>query len=247
MLENSKLKDFFESGFYEDYYGWHFTEEDSKREAEQVLKLLGAKQGHILDWCGGWGRHAICFAEKGFQVTMLDFIGRYLKLAEKRFRERGLKLSTIQADCRDTPSKIQADFATCLFNSIGFLKRPEQLAAFKSLYGAMKPGGKIIVDCMNLFAIPQFVKTTERTRENGYVFRSHKRFDFRENIEHMVFEIISPTGQVRKKEFAQMHYSPHDLADLLTKAGFKVDNIYGSFEGNPISFESSKIVLVAHK
>lgn len=212
-----------------------------------MLKLLDAKQGHILDWCGGWGRHAVYFAEKGFQVTILDFIGRYLEIAKKRFRERGLTLSTIEVDCRDTPSEIQADFATCLFNSIGFLETLQQLQAFKSLDGAMKPEGKIIIDCMNLFAIPRFVKTTERTREDGYIFRSQKKFDFRENIEHMVFEIISPTGELRRKEFSQVHYSPHDLVELVTKAGFKLDNIYGSFDGDPISFDSPKIVLVAHK
>jgi len=247
ILKDPEPRDFFKSGFYEDYYGWRLTERESKKDAKRVLKLLDAKHGHILDWCAGWGRHAIYFAQKGFQVTILDFVGRYLRIAKKRFQERGLPVSTIEVDCRDTPSEIQADFATCLFGSIGFLETPEQLDAFKSLYGAMKPGGKIIIDCMNLFAIPRFVKTTERKRKDGCIFRSHKRFDFQENRKHMTFEIISPTGETRRKRVSQVHYSPHDLTVLVSTAGFEVDNLYGSLDGDPISFESDNIVLVAHK
>ena len=246
-MDNCWLKDFFQSGFYEDYYGWHFTEDASKNEAEKVLHLLGAKRGHILDWCGGWGRHAIHFAKKGFEVTILDFVDRYLETAKQKFQEKGLTLSTIESDCRNTPPEIQADFAVCLLNSVGFLDYKEQLKAFNSLHGAMKPGGKIIIECMNLFMVPHFIKTTGRKREDGFVFRSEKSFDFRENVEHMVFEIISPTNEIRKKKFIQMHYSPHDLSELVTKANFKVENICGNFEGDPISFDSLKIVLVAQK
>ena len=170
-----------------------------------------------------------------------------ISMANKKFKETGLALSTIKTDCRNTPPEIQADFATCLFNSIDFLNESGQLKAFKSLYGAIKPNGRIIVDCMNLFAIEKFIKTTERINDDGYVFWSDKTFDFEENVEHMVFKIIAPTGEIRKKEFSQMHYSPYDLADLVTRAGFKVSNIFGDYEGNPISFESSKIVLLAHK
>jgi len=56
MKNDNGLKDFFRSGFYEKYWGWKFTEDDSEQLAQNSLKLLGASKGHILDWCGGWGR-----------------------------------------------------------------------------------------------------------------------------------------------------------------------------------------------
>jgi len=247
VLNEEEIKDYFQSGFYEDYYGWRFSEEESQTEAEQVLKLLEVKKGHILDWCRSWSRYSLYFAKKGFQVTILDYIGKYLDLAKKRFNENNLIASTIETDCRNNPSTIQADFRTCLLNSIGFLKKPEQLRAFKSLYSVLKPGAKIIIDCMNLFAIKRFIQTTERPRKNGSIFRSHKRFDFGENVEYMIFEIIKPNGTIRRKEFTQMHYTPSELRELVERAVFQVNEIYGSFEGVSISFDSSKIVLIAQK
>ena len=118
MLKDSHLKDFFESGFYETYWGWKFKEDDSKKLAEDSLRLLGASHGQILDWCGGWGRVSIHFAKRGFKVTILDFVEEYLERAKKTFRKERLDVDTILADCRNTPSSIQADYATCFFNSV---------------------------------------------------------------------------------------------------------------------------------
>jgi hypothetical protein len=52
---NSWLKDFFDSGFYEAYWGWQMNPETD--ETFDILHLLNAKDGHILDWCGGWGKN----------------------------------------------------------------------------------------------------------------------------------------------------------------------------------------------
>jgi len=88
MTQNPNLKEFFEDGFYEDHWGWKFTEESSQKQTEQILLLLEAKSGDILDWCGGWGRHSIYFTEKGFKVTLLDFIERYLEKVKKSLGRR---------------------------------------------------------------------------------------------------------------------------------------------------------------
>ncbi len=142
MEKESWLKDFFTSGFYETYWGWNFTDEDARKLAEDSLKILNASEGHILDWLGGWGRVSVHFARKGFEVTILDFVPEYLDKAKEIFGKENLKVNLVLADCRKTPSNIQADYATCLFNSVGFFNDTEQIRAFKSLYRALKSDGK---------------------------------------------------------------------------------------------------------
>lgn len=63
----------------------------------------------------------------------------------------------------------------------------------------------------------------------------------------MVFEIIKPNGDIQRKEFTQMHFTHYDLSDLVEKAGFQINDIFGSFEGDPESFDSTKVILVAQK
>jgi hypothetical protein len=246
MSQNSNLKDFFASGFYDEYWAHQHTAEVSQQEADQVLQLLGAKQGHILDWRGGWGRHAIHFARRGFQVTILDFIGRYLAQAQHDFHMQSLPVTTIEADCRQTPSGIQADYATCLMNSVGFFAAAEELQAFKSLHAAIRQDGKLVVDCVNGFWLArEFQSAFARTGPDGSHYRSQGHFNFHTNVLHKEFEIIKPDGAVVKNAFNQTMYTPKDLQELLTQAGFQVEHMYGSYAGEPLAFGSPKIVLVA--
>jgi SAM-dependent methyltransferase len=248
MSQDPHLQAFFEDGFYEEYWAPPHTDAISEREAQQVLRLLGATHGHILDWRGGWGRHAICFARSGFQVTILDFVQRFLERARQRFRSEGLEVETVCADCRQTPPGIQADFATCLMNSIGFLEPREEIEAFKSLQAAIRPGGKLLLDCMNLLFIGKaFNPLFEMVAEDGTVYRSHGNLDLTTNVLHKTFEIERPDGSVVSNDFAQTMYTPHDLSLLISEAGFVVERIFGSYGGEPIALGSEKIVLLASK
>lgn len=249
MEKESWLKDFFTSGFYERYWGWKFTEDDARKLAEDCLRILDASEGHILDWCGGWGRVSIHFARKGFVVTILDSIPGYLDRAKDIFGKENLKVNLILADCRKTPSDIQADYATCLFNSVGFFNDKEQIRAFKNLHHALKPNSRAIVDCMNLFYLANWIKPVNDTeRENGYIFRQRNGFDFPTDTLHSQFEIINDKGEIEeRREFHQRLYTPMELQNILELSGFKVEAMYGNYDQEKMSFESPKIVAVISK
>jgi len=249
MERNDWLREFFESGFYEKYWSWKYTQNDAKQLADDALRLLGAERGHILDWCGGWGRVAIHFAEKGFKVTILDFMEEYLVRAEELFIKNSLDVTLVPADCRETPSWIQADYAACTFCSIGFFNDREQIDAFRSLYGALKYGGKFIVDCMNRDFMAGAIKPVmETNREDGYLFRQKNDFDPENGVLHSSLEIADGKGKMEaQKEFYQKIYTPGELKALLVSGGFRVDAVYGDYDGNSVSVERPQIVVVASK
>ncbi|MEN6391859.1 MAG: methyltransferase domain-containing protein [Syntrophomonas sp.] len=249
MNNDSWLKNFFTSGFYEKYFGWELDKENPVQIAESVLKLLDAESGHILDWCGGWGRISIHFANQGFKVSILDFNPEYLHRARENFKQNGLSIDTIFADCRETPSNIQADYAVCLFNSLGFMNDEEQIKALVSLNQALKPGAKVVMDVMNLLFLAPYIKRPfEAKRPDGCISRQTNSFDFITNTMHSFFEIIDDWGNVRdRKEFYQRLYTPSDLKGLFEAAGFKVDNIFGGFNKEKITFDTPKLVIVAQK
>jgi ubiquinone/menaquinone biosynthesis C-methylase UbiE len=243
------LREFFESGFYEKYWLWKYTPKDARQLAEDCMRLLGAEHGHILDWCGGWGRVSIYFAMRGLRVTILDFMEEYLKRAEELFIKNNMDATLVPADCRETPSWIQADFAACTFCSIGFFNDREQIDAFRSLYGALKYGGKFAVDCMNRdFMLKQLRPIGEEKREDGYRFRQNNEFDKSGGILHSGLEIRDRKGRIEAShDFHQRIYRPEELRTLLSSSGFRVDEIYGDYSGNPVSDARPQIVAVATK
>jgi len=243
---NPNLHNFFQSGFCDSYWPTTKDPEAAAGQSALAIRLLGAGSGHILDWRGGWGSQSLYFAKQGFKVTLLDFCERYIEMAKRTFAEAGLEFTPILADCRETPPDIQADFAICMGNSVGFLPEEEEMRAFTSLRSALKPGAKVLLDCMNLFFLrDNLLEGKDETTPEGYIRRASHDFDFATSTNHSVFEITDPDGNASREEFSQTLYTPCSLAQLVTKAGFEVDEIYGDYEGNPVSFSSRKLVLLA--
>ena len=91
-------------------------------------------------------------------------------------------MRAISTYCRGVYSSIQADYATCFFNTVGFFNDVEQVKAFRSLYRALKPKGKFIVDSINLLFLAPLIKPIHDTRRSGgYLFRQNNVFDFDTN------------------------------------------------------------------
>lgn len=247
--QNPTLRDFFASGFYEQYWPEANDPESAKENAAQVLSLLDAAEGHILDWRGGHGRYAIWFARAGLKVTLLDFMQEYLKEAKSLFEEAGLPVRLIEADARETPPDIQANFAVCLNSSVGFMSENEEIRAFLSLNKALQPGARLLVDCMNLFFLTKPITegNSEIQRDDGCIRRSEGRFDFKANVWYKTFELIKPDGTSVRKKFNQTIYTPQQLVSMLKQANFVTENIFGDFNRRPIRFDSRKIILVARK
>jgi ubiquinone/menaquinone biosynthesis C-methylase UbiE len=210
---------------------------------------LEAKKGHVLDWCGGWGRISLHLAKKGFKITILDFVEEYLARAKRIFHDNRLPLITIQADCRNTPQHIKADYALCTFNSIGFLSDGDQIKAFKSLHGALKKNGKVIIDCINqLFLSKHFIEVTESKRPDGIRCIKKNHFDLLTSVLHSDFQLINDKGDiVSTRQFSQRIYTPLELRKILERAGFKVLTMFGNFEGDDVSFDLPQMVTVARK
>jgi ubiquinone/menaquinone biosynthesis C-methylase UbiE len=249
MNTGNELIDFFESGFYEQFWGWEFEEHEAKYIAEKSVELPGITSGHILDWCGGWGRISIHLAEKGFKITILDFVQDYLEKAGKMFAEKSLPLHTVNADCRFTPQEIQADHAICTFNSVGFLGEKDQIQAFQSLNNALKNNGKIIIDCINQsFLTRHFMPAAEKTRPDGIKCVQHNRFAPQTGLLHSDFRLIDTNGKTKAaRSFVQRIYTPRELKNLLEQSGFQVNGMFGSFEAKDLSSDLPQIIAVAEK
>ena len=251
----------FYGSFYEDSYTavGAFRKSDAGKEIQDALTLMGAEPGtRVLDWCGGWGRHAIPAAKLGYQMTVLDFSERYIERMKRDAAVAEVELDGIVSDFRETPSSIQADFAVNLFTagighgSMDDLSGTKQkdLVALASLYGALKPGASFMIETMALsWLMRNFTESSWRESEDGTKRLLEKReFDFTTNstISTWIFQ-DKVTGTEESHTFPLHVYSPAELIELLGSAGFEDFKLYSTFDGKPFTRESKRIALVSRK
>ncbi len=272
-----KKKNWIDSFFggEEDFYGTsykamgRFDPEKTEHEVSSILKLLEPKkrgvpfgmhydsnlEGRILDWCGGWGRHAIMLAREGFKVTLLDFCQEYLDQAKQEAKRMGKSildnLNLVHADFRKTPPEIQADYAINIFTAgLGYLGEENDIIALKSLFAALKPGARFLVDTMNIFWIVKNFQERAWSESLDMTKRiiEKRRIDFWNHILRAELVYQDTEAQIEKKrETDHKIYSPAELARVLRVAGFKPVELYGDFDGSKFSPESKRIVMISER
>jgi ubiquinone/menaquinone biosynthesis C-methylase UbiE len=247
--QEQEWKKFFCEGIY--YQGWNPKIDTQKAEIEVrgVLNLLKPPPGsHILDWCGGYGRHSVILALRGYKMTLLDFAPNHIEMARQRAEQAGVNINLVCADFRETPPEIQADFAINLFTSgIGYLSEEDDLQALKSLHKALKPNALFLLETMHLFwLVNNFQPTAGDIYQNGMRAIEQREFDFWQNRIHSNF-LWWKQGEEKQHQLNHRIYSARELSNLLRSAGFKPLRLYGGLEGNPLSFDSKRLVIVSQK
>ncbi len=151
MGHSSSSNDWWRKPFDQGLYPLDSIARDWKEKTEteivslrRILRL--ARGAKILDVGCGVGRHSIALEKEGFAVTGADFSRRYLALAKKRSR----KVKFVRADMRVLPFEKEFDGAINLFSSFGYFKSPaDDLKTLKSIFRALKPGGRFLIDNLN--------------------------------------------------------------------------------------------------
>jgi 2-polyprenyl-3-methyl-5-hydroxy-6-metoxy-1,4-benzoquinol methylase len=90
-------------------------------EVEGIIRLVDlSRSARILDLCCGYGRHAIEFAQRGFEVTGFDLSQRLLDRARVDAERHGVKLTLVQGDMRDLSFSSEFDVVVNLLALLNF-------------------------------------------------------------------------------------------------------------------------------
>ena len=96
-----------------------------------VLRALGLKAGaSVLEFGPGWGNTTLHLAQAGFKVTAVDVFGDYLELIQRRAKQIGADVETIQRDMleyRDDRRFDAALFFECFHHCADHLRMLRQL------------------------------------------------------------------------------------------------------------------------
>ena len=236
--------------FFDDhapYYLQNRFTSNTEAEVDFILEELTLPSGSlILDVGCGTGRHSIEFAKRGYRVTGVDISGGMLAIAQKNARKAGVTVEWVRVDAAQyRPSKF-FDAAVCLCEgafgllNLGDDHRTRDLSILRNIASALKINSRLILTTLNAFA--KIREITQDDVEAG-------RFNLVDMIEE-VTNIDLPEG-AKKVRLRQRFYTPSELSEYLSQAGFETERVWGGTAGDwgrrKIRLDEIEFMVVARR
>lgn len=237
--------------FFDEHYlkAYEELERKSSREVQSLVRMMDLKpKAKILDLCCGYGRHSIELAQRGFRVTGYDLSDFFLKKAKSKSAASGLKIEYVKGDMRKLPFENQFDAAINIFTSFGYFDREQDdLKVLKGVNKALKDKGLFLLDVKNR---EQLIRSFQRRRwrpEKDFIMLDDNFFDLFTSRWESTRTLVFSNGKRAEHSFSLRLYSFAEMLDLLRRAGFILESVYGDFDLAEYSLDSPRMILVSRK
>jgi len=253
--QRSPASDWYKTAFRYDYLRVypHRNDEEARRQVDFLVDKLDVPPScEVLDLGCGDGRHSLELTRRGFRVTGLDLSEELLERARCRTADEGLDITFMRGDMRDPPADRAFDLVVNFFTSFGYFQEDgENARVLEAISRALRPGGRFLMDYLNrAYVISTLVPSDRRTVEGmeveqrrwitgdpskagGHV-RINKQVQIREG------------GAERSYDESVRMYTLDELEAMMDRAGLRVTQTYGDFDGCPVGSDAPRNILVGH-
>lgn len=227
---------------------------------DHYLALLEPGQRSLLDIACGTGTVTIELARRlrelagpaPVRVVGVDISAGMLGVA----RQRDAAITWLQGDMRALPGDCgPVDLALCCYNSLQHLDAPGLGKAFRSIRGALAPGGRFAFDIYrpNLPYLRQ-PRTDTLARElrdadgTGLEIREDSLFDEDTGLLHLNWRLVradAPAGPpLARTSYRIWQHQPETVEAAVAAAGFAILARYGDLDHSPWHPGAKKQVVV---
>ena len=247
-----RLKPWFEEAFDEDYLRTlpFMTPDQTLREVAFIRQSLRPPdEGELLDVGCGYGRHAIELGQGGYRVTGVDLSLPLLIRAADESQRRSLSVNFVHADMREMAFENQFDGAYSFLTSFGYFDEDANLKVAASIYRALRPGGRFLVDTINRDYIVSELPTRVWWEGDGCVVLEEVDFNYQTSRLTVRRSVVFQDGRQVEHDMSIRAYSLHELGKLLRQAGFRVLEVSGGVATQSYFFGSTSrsVIMLCEK
>ena len=238
----SQEGEWFESWFGEDYVALYPHRNEA--EAEKVVALIANNLGdrkidRVLDLACGPGRHSR-YLGKRWWTSGVDLSEVLLRLA----KESGSPARLVRADIRALPyADSSFDLVVNLFTSFGYFDTDEEhQQVINDVFHLLRSGGTFIIDFFNAPMVRERLVPMNESIVKGIKVTQRREItaDGRFVVKH-----IDMKGKGREYIERVRLFSSEELASMMERAGFRIDKIYGDYDGGEYTQSSPRAILFA--
>ena len=211
---------------YEVTYGAIYTQ--LTNQTLELIREIHPPPASVVDFGAGTGRLALPLVQQGYDVTAVEPCREMLAVLDDKARDQGVdrkRLSTC-------PVSMQAyhaggrtfDVAICVFTVVAYLLDEDALTgAFRSIHGALKPGGCLLIDVPRRVLYQQPVPSLD---EHGFRRRVELKpvgddlYAYAEEL-----QVLDAAGQVQtySERFLTRYWELDSLSQHLENVGFVLE------------------------
>jgi SAM-dependent methyltransferase len=201
-------------------------------------------------------------AQAGYYVVGIDASPAMLERAARRFQACGIPAAQYQLLCQPMEAvnlPLQAGLVFSALNSFAHLTTPEQqVSALRAARALLVPRGRLILDLFNPLTqgIPErdgllTLRNVFQDGETGSTIYQIETWQI--EPEHQLlhvtyfYDYVQENGQMRRlvRSFPLRYSYRYEIEGRLEQAGFRVEDIFGSYELDPFTSSAEKMIFVA--
>jgi SAM-dependent methyltransferase len=231
--------------FFDDNYltiaGQMLNEEKSAEQARDLWSMLDLQPGcRLLDAPCGAGRLSRPLALAGAVVLGVDQSATLLAAAERQRGDvPGDKLRYVRHDLRTPLGETGFDVACNIFTSFGYGTEEDDVAIFRTLRAAVRPGGRVVVETNHRDLMCAYVARGSKVSmrmPDGSIFLDEPAFDALSSVVTLNWYWSGPSGSGEKHAYWRC-YTPTEILALLERAGLRVAGAYRGLSKIPYKAE----------
>jgi SAM-dependent methyltransferase len=221
--------------------------EHTRREATYLERILQLQpQAKVLDVPCGSGRLMIELASRGYKLSGVDIAQPSVDESRRRAQERNLTIDVEQGDMRELRQTDEFDGVYCVWESFGYFDDEGNQAFLNSVYHALKPGGRFLIDthvAESLF--PRF-PARNWNQIGDLTVLEDCNYDHVQGRFERIWTFIRGE-QVERRHLSLRLYTYRELIGLLESAGFAKCEGYSLLSATPFALGAPRLNLVARK
>jgi SAM-dependent methyltransferase len=230
------------------------------RQIEWLREKLNLQAGsRLFDVTCGPGLYAVEFARQGCAVTGLDFSPASIAYARDLALSEGVaaRCDFVEQDIRQMGKTYRGaafDAASFLYGQLAVFTRAEAQTMLGQIAGALRPGGRLVVELLNQDRVDKNNSAWWFTDETG-LWGERPFLHLGERFWHKAGEISIEryhilhleTGELNEILLCDQTYAVDTMRQMIQQAGFRSSQVYPDWDGLPLDDAQEWVVYVAEK
>lgn len=224
------------------------------------IELARRTGGPVLEIGCGTGRVLLPLAKAGFTVVGVDVSPAMLAIAREKVKAHGLdrRIDLVECNALDLDLGRTFPLVFMALNSFGHFAEPgEPERALERMRAHLEPGGLLALDLTNPtpgafgettgLLIHEYTRSGPTPGWQTVKLRSQWQSFVAQRIDvNCIYDEVSASGEIRRTlaPFALRYFYPQELRLLFERAGLIVENIYGSYDLDPLDDDSDRLIPI---